>query len=352
MRKFILIVAAVLMLGVIPAMAQDEMGTIADIVVASSTAETPEFTVLLAAVSAADPSVLAELSDPEENYTVFAPTDAAFAAALEALGMTAEELLADTATLTTILSYHLVPVTLLAEDVIALDGALVGTVYHEGALAISLGEGTVMVNEATVVSPDVMASNGVVHVIDSVLVPPSVMMMMSGEMVMTEEPMMATEEPMMEPMGSIADVVVASTEAEAPEFTVLLAAVAAADPAILSELSNGGPFTVFAPTDAAFAAALEALGVTAEELLADTATLTAVLAYHVVPGHFSAETVVAVAGVEGGVNVATALNGTTVNVAASDAGVTVNGANVVATDVHASNGIIHVIDAVILPPTE
>lgn len=350
MRKFILIVAAVLMLGVIPAMAQDEMGTIADIVVASSTAETPEFTVLLAAVSAADPSVLAELSDPEENYTVFAPTDAAFAAALEALGMTAEELLADTATLTTILSYHLVPVTLLAEDVIALDGALVGTVYHEGALAISVSEGSVLVNEATVVATDVMASNGVVHVIDSVLVPPSVMMMMSGEMMATEEAMM--EEEMMEPMGTIADVVVASTEAEAPEFTVLLAAVAAADPAILSELSNGGPFTVFAPTDAAFAAALEALGVTAEELLADTATLTAVLAYHVVPGHFSAETVVAVAGVEGGVNVATALNGTTVNVAASDAGVTVNGANVVATDVHASNGIIHVIDAVILPPTE
>jgi uncharacterized surface protein with fasciclin (FAS1) repeats len=147
--------------------------------------------------------------------------------------------------------------------------------------------------------------------------------------------------------------VVAAAGADAPEFTVLLAAVAAADPSVLEALSNGGPWTVFAPTDAAFVALLEALGVTAEELLANTELLNTVLAYHVVPGTFSAATVVggATAAGEAGLEVATLIP-SALTIAVSDAGATVNGINIIATDVVASNGVIHVIDGVLVPASE
>jgi len=342
-RLFVLVsLLAVLVLAAVPAFAQGDMGTIADIVVSSTQAETPEFTVLLAAVQAADPSILELLANPDANVTVFAPTDAAFTAALEALGVSAEDLLADTALLNDVLLYHVVPGSFDAASVVALDGALLGTMLNETTLAVSVDGDAVKVNDSTVVAADVMAANGIVHVIDAVLLPKM------GDDMMDEA---MGDDMMMEPAGNIAEVVIASTEAETPEFTTLLAAVQAADPAILATLTGAGPYTVFAPTDAAFAAALDALGLTAEELLADTATLTSVLAYHVVPGHFAAETVVAVAGEDGGVNVATALPGSTVNIVANDMGVMVNDANVIATDVHASNGIIHVIDAVLLPPS-
>ncbi len=335
----LLAVVALLALAVVPAFAQDGESTIAEIVIASTEGETPEFTVLLAAVLAADPSIVELLSNPEANVTVFAPTDAAFVALLEALGVTAEELLANTELLNTVLAYHVVPGSFDSTSIVELDSALLGTSLYETALAISVSDMGVMVNDSTVVAADIIASNGVVHVIDAVLVPE-----MGGDDMMEEEDMM-----MEAPESNIAEVVIASAGSDAPEFTVLLAAVQAADPVILAELTGAGPYTVFAPTDAAFAAALEALGLTAEELLADTALLTSVLAYHVVPGHFGAETVIAVAG-DMGVDVATALNGTTVTLSVVDGSVFVNEATVIAADVHATNGIIHVIDAVLLPP--
>jgi uncharacterized surface protein with fasciclin (FAS1) repeats len=130
----------------------------------------------------------------------------------------------------------------------------------------------------------------------------------------------------------------------AGDFTTLVAAVQAAG--LVESLSGVGPFTVFAPTDEAFAAALEALGLTAEELLADTALLTSVLTYHVVPGKVLAADVVTMNGQE----VAT-VNGATIMISVDGSSVMVNDANVVATDVMASNGVIHVIDKVILPPS-
>lgn len=341
MKKLFTVFAlfAVLALTVIPTFAQDEPGTIADIVVASTEAQTPEFTVLLAAVNAADPTFLDALSS-EGSWTVFAPTDAAFTALLEELGLTAEELLANTDLLNAVLAYHVVPGAFDAASVMALNGAVIGTLLPEMPLTISVMDESVMVNTSTVVTADVIASNGIVHVIDSVLVPA-----MDG----METPMEMMEEPTM----SIAETVVASTEADAPQFNLLLAALQAADPSILETLSNSGAFTVFAPTDEAFAALLEELGTTAEDLLANTELLNTVLAYHVIPGEFSAATVVAAADAsEEGVNVATLLPGTTVNVRLDGESVMVNGANVIATDVYATNGVIHVIDAVILPPME
>jgi transforming growth factor-beta-induced protein len=138
-------------------------------------------------------------------------------------------------------------------------------------------------------------------------------------------------------IGTIVDVAVANGS-----FTTLVAAVQAAG--LVETLSGEGPFTVFAPTDEAFAAALEALGLTAEELLADTDLLTSVLTYHVVPGAVFAETVMTL----DGESVAT-VNGAVVTIGVDGDVVTVNDANVVAVDVAASNGVIHVIDAVLLP---
>ncbi|MEQ8672966.1 MAG: BMP family ABC transporter substrate-binding protein [Aggregatilineales bacterium] len=128
----------------------------------------------------------------------------------------------------------------------------------------------------------------------------------------------------------------------AGSFTTLLAAAEAAG--LAETLATGGPFTVFAPTDEAFAAALDALGMTAEEVLADTETLTSILLYHVVENAVGAEVVVNL----DGVSVPT-LNGESVTISVTEDGVMVNDANVILADVHASNGIIHVIDAVLIP---
>jgi uncharacterized surface protein with fasciclin (FAS1) repeats len=146
------------------------------------------------------------------------------------------------------------------------------------------------------------------------------------------------DEEMADEPGTIVDVAV-----EAGDFTTLVAAVEAAG--LVETLSGEGPFTVFAPTDEAFAAALEELGLTAEELLADTETLTAILTYHVVAAELPAAAVV-----EGGSTEVETVNGAMLPVTVDGDSVMVGEANVVATDVMASNGIIHVIDAVLLPP--
>lgn len=136
------------------------------------------------------------------------------------------------------------------------------------------------------------------------------------------------------------------------DFSTLVAAVQAAD--LVDVLAGEGPFTVFAPTNDAFAAAFEALGITAEQLLADTETLTSILTYHVVPGKFmAADVIAAVEGAEGGVFLAPTVNGAPIEVTIVDGNVVLNGvATVVITDLEAGNGVVHVIDAVILPPAE
>ena len=144
--------------------------TIAEIVAEAAAGDPAEFTVLLAALETAD---LVEALNGEGPFTVFAPTDAAFAALLEELGVTAEELLANP-DLANILLYHVVSGEFLAADVIGIAPADVPTLYDENTVAIAVVDGNVVINDvATVVTADVMASNGVVHVIDAVLVPAS-----------------------------------------------------------------------------------------------------------------------------------------------------------------------------------
>lgn len=143
-------------------------------------------------------------------------------------------------------------------------------------------------------------------------------------------------------MSTEGDIVAVATEAG--DFSVLLAAATAAG--LVDELQSPGPLTVFAPTDDAFAAALETLGLTQEQLLADTETLQSILLYHVVDGEVPAADVVELDGQD-----VETLNGESVSVAVSGDSVTLNdNVNVVATDVQASNGVIHVIDGVLLPP--
>lgn len=150
-----------------------ESNTIADIVIASTTAEEPEFTVLLAAVQAADPSVVELLSDPEAEITVFAPTDEAFSALLVALDVDAETLLGMTDLLNDVLLYHVVDGAVMAETVVTLDGEDVPTLLGEDAtISISVTDDGVILNDSiNVVITDIEADNGVIHVIDGVLVP-------------------------------------------------------------------------------------------------------------------------------------------------------------------------------------
>ena len=123
-------------------------------------------------VAAVEAAGLTETLSGPGPFTVFAPTDEAFAAALESLGLTAEELLADTATLTSILTYHVIAGEVPSSDVVTMDGEAVPTVNGSDVTITVDGE-TVMVNEATVTAVDIPASNGVIHVIDSVLLPPA-----------------------------------------------------------------------------------------------------------------------------------------------------------------------------------
>src|SRR5690554_5279746 len=136
----------------------------------------------------------------------------------------------------------------------------------------------------------------------------------------------------------------------APEFSTLVTAVDRAG--LVETLSSEGPFTVFAPTDAAFAAALQSLGLSAGELLASE-TLPAILTYHVVPSAVLAEEVLAAVEAGGGEFRVATVNGAELVITVVDGAVTINGtATVTAADLLAGNGVVHVIDAVLLPPTE
>ena len=285
---------------------EEEMpGTIVDIAVADG-----RFTTLVTAVTAAG---LAETLSGEGPFTVFAPTDDAFAALPEG---TIEALLEDPqGALTDVLTYHVVEGAVMAETVVTLDSAK--TVSGEN-VSITVNDDGVFLNDTVqVIITDIVASNGVIHVIDGVLLPSSMM---------AEEEMSET----------IVDIAVADGR-----FTTLVTAVTEAG--LVETLSGEGPFTVFAPTDDAFAALPEG---TVEALLADPqGALTDVLLYHVVEGAVMAETVVTL-------DSAMTVGGEAVSITVNDDGVFLNDSvQVIITDIAASNGVIHVIDGVLLPPS-
>ncbi len=281
------------------------------------------FTALVAASDKA--GLVPALSAGTSSLTVFAPTDAAFNTLATTLGFssaTAMVTALDGPTLAKILQYHVLPTKKLAADLVAAGAtSSQATLYNfEGAaatLALNTASGVKITDkvltQATVVTADVQASNGVIHVIDKVLVPPGVLNVVQ----------MAKLNPI---------------------FSVLVEAVVAAN--LANTLSGTGPFTVFAPTNDAFTAALGELSLTKAQLLASP-TLPGILTYHVVAGNVRAA---AVAALPKPARVTT-VQGTAFTVgtrlAITDGRARV--ANLVATDVVASNGVIHVIDKVLLP---
>jgi len=292
-----------------------------------------DHTLLELAVNEAD--LAGTLSGPGP-FTLFAPTDAAITALATALGTDATGILA-LPNLAEILTYHVVAGAVDAETAISLDGQSAATVQGE-EIDIAVVEGNVMINNATVVMADVEASNGIIHVIDAVILPPTIAEALLGDGDDTADADMVDEEAAPE-LGTIVGVA-----EEAGIFTTLLAAGEATGLSV--PLDADGDFTIFAPTDDAFAAALDALGLTAEELLADTDTLTSILTYHGLLGSVSAEQAIAL----DGQSVAT-INGAEIAISVVDGAVVINGsATVIQADVLASNGVIHVIDAVLLPP--
>ena len=267
--------------------------TIVDLAVADG-----RFTTLVAAVQAAG---LVDTLNGEGPFTVFAPTDDAFAKLPEG---TVEALLADPEALANILLYHVVPGKVMSTDVVNLEYAL----SVQGApIDVSVKDGAVYVNDAQVIIADIEVSNGVIHVIDTVILPPA----------------------------DIVDTAIADGR-----FTTLVAAVQAAG--LVDALKGEGPLTVFAPTDDAFA---KLPAGTVEALLADPEALANILLYHVAEGRMMASDVVKMDKVA-------MLQGKSAVVSQDMGKVMIDNAEIIISDILTSNGVIHVIDSVILPKND
>lgn len=253
------------------------------------------FKTLLAAASAAG---LADTLATGGPFTVFAPTDEAFAKLPEG---TIDALLNDIPTLKSILLYHVVSGKVMAADVVKMQSAK--SLFGQD-IAIETGEG-VRVAGAGVATTDIQASNGVIHVIDTVMMPKNIV----------------------------------EVAASNDDFSTLVAAVKAAD--LAGVLSGSDAFTVFAPTNAAFAK-LDSDMLTDLLKPENKAKLQSILTFHVVPGRLSSADVA-------GAKKLTTVQGESLNVKTKGDAVTVGGAKVVAVDVPALNGVIHVIDTVLVP---
>jgi len=246
---------------------------------------TPELSTLVGLVEQAG---LVETLQGEGPFTVFAPTDDAFAG-VDAAALTDDEL-------RDILTYHVVPGRVDSSSVPALaDSVATWTLFFDTSDGVR-------VNDATVTTPDVNASNGIVHIIDEVLLPPDIL-----------------------------------DAAGYAGLTSLAGAIGAADGEVATALSGEGPFTVFAPTDEAFGA------ITAPT---DPGELADVLFYHVYPGAVDSASIPPKAE-------SALVNASGISVSAlfsTEGGVSINDANVAIADVRTTNGIVHVIDKVLLPP--
>jgi transforming growth factor-beta-induced protein len=265
----------------------------------------PQFSILVDAVSKAG---LVDALQAEGQMTVFAPTNDAFDALFSALGVNGvDDLTAEQ--LSPILLYHVIGAKVMAADVSTGYVPTLNTTApdNNSVLLYAMAENGVQLNASTnVILADVMASNGVIHVIDKVLLPVDVV-----------------------------DIAIQNSN-----FSTLVEAVVKAG--LVDALKGDGPFTIFAPTNAAFEKLFMDLGVNGiSDLTAEQ--LTPILLYHVVSGNVRA------ADVSSGM-VPTLNPDAQIDIMVSEMGVKLNGtSNVIATDVQGTNGVIHVIDTVILP---
>jgi uncharacterized surface protein with fasciclin (FAS1) repeats len=269
----------------------------------------PELSVFVEAVNAADLGATLQGAGP---YTVFAPTNDAFTDLLAELGVTKDALLANKPLLTAVLKYHVLSGTVrkadipLGKAIVPLAGGFFKIEAEGSALKLTDGRNRV----THVVSTDGTALNGVIHVVDHVLLP--------------------------------ANKDIVQTAQATPSLGILVEAVVAAG--LVDTLKGPGPYTVFAPTNAAFAALLSELGVTKDALLADTALLTKVLTYHVLPAR------VLKAEITLNTPIAT-VQGQTIVINSSLQIIDQRGrtSGITSTDIFNTNGVVHVIDRVLLP---
>lgn len=303
MRTKFNFIPALLMVGVLffsSCNNDDEVENMNEKNVVEVAANAGQFTIL---IEAAQKAGLAEALSTTENITVFAPTDAAFKALLTELGASSLDDI-PVADLTNILLYHVIGSKAMSTD---LKSGYFPTLSKSAGNSISMYisvEGGVSINKNTkVTAADITAKNGVIHVVDKVILPPSVV----------------------------------NIALDNDNFSILVQAVVKAG--LVDALSGTGPFTVFAPTNAAFTALFAQLGISGiDNLTAEQ--LTPILTYHVVSGN-----VLSTALSNGQVPT---LSGKSLNVNISG-GVKVNDSEVVAANIQGSNGVVHVINKVLLP---
>jgi len=256
-------------------------------------------------VTALTAGKLVETLEGKGPFTVFAPTNDAFAALNQTV---LANLLNDTEALDKVLEYHVIAGSLDAKELTKMETA---KTLEGASVTISSTSSGVMVNNATVQTADVEASNGIVHIIDSVLMPPT------------------------KGMSNIVELAVGT-----PDLSTLVTALTAGK--LVKTLEGAGPFTVFAPTNEAFAKIDQAA---LQELLANVTALDKVLTYHVCAGTLKAADLIKA-------GKAKTLEGDDVTVSQTSSGVKVNSATVETADVEASNGIVHIIDTVLMPPAQ
>lgn len=264
----------------------------------------PQFSILVQAVTKAGLGSTLSSSGP---YTVFAPTNDAFNALFSQLGVNGIEDLSAEVLKPILLNHVLSGKNMAADLATGYFATANNTAPGMNNVKVFINKGSsVMVDDSKVIATDVMASNGVIHAVDKVILPPSVV----------------------------------NHALNNPDFSILVQAVVKAG--LVDALSAEGPFTVFAPTNQAFNNLFSTLGVNGiEDLSAEQ--LTPILLYHVVSGNVTASQVSAG-------SVPTLKEGSNISITVDGMGVKLNNnSKVVATDVQGTNGIIHAIDAVILP---
>jgi uncharacterized surface protein with fasciclin (FAS1) repeats len=313
-----------------------------------------DFSILAAAVEAADPAFAEALSSTELFYTVFAPTNEAFEALFKTLGVTAEEVLKNPELLNAVLAYHVVPGGFIGAALADLDGVYLGTALPDrgvngdgapaSALAVKVADGTVTLissagGSATVTTADVRASNGLAHVINGVLLP-----------FVSDKPADPNAAPEDVNDASIAVTIVALSKRDNPEFFLYWGALSNGNPRGVTALDKQAPLTVFAPTDSGFAAALKATNTSAGDLINDKEKLNVILAYHVVPGDFKIGTLMAASDKLGPIKLATLLTGTSVSFVFSAGKTSVNDIEIKGALPKNTNGRMMVIEGVLLPP--
>jgi transforming growth factor-beta-induced protein len=301
-RNYLFSLAGIIALTVFSSCEKDDMKSVSDMTIAEYASGDKDFSILVEALAKAD---LVDVLNGSGNFTVFAPTNEAFNALFSELGVSGiADLSAET--LTPILLYHVLGTEV--KSMILATGYYSTLSPSQGSylsLRVDKLSGVSLDKNTMVTYADMDVKNGVIHVIDKVLLPPTVVDIASDN----------------------------------NSFSILTAAVIKAG--LAATLSGDGPFTIFAPTDAAFAELFTSLGVSGlNDLTADD--LTPILLYHVVSGNIRSTDLSA-----GSVST---LNGA-IDITLSPAPAINSSSKIIATDVQGINGVVHVIDEVLLPPS-